>query len=100
MFEFLLQIDTLLKITEREYKSTNAPLKTLKTVLYLLIHRRFLAIFTWTGKSTQGTRKTPLRDQKRLVDLLYIITSHFHKNYTRKQFERDLIDKILKFAYE
>lgn len=77
-----------------------APIKTLRTVLGMLIERRFLAQFTWSGKSKPGIRKLALKDRDDIVNLLYTIASQIHPKYVKTVFKRDLVDKILKFAYE
>lgn len=77
-----------------------APLKALKTALNLIISRQFLSEFTWTGKSKPGIRKLPFRDYKGIESLLYAIITQMHPKYDKKTFHKDLVDKILKFAYE
>lgn len=75
-------------------------MRTLKIVLGLMIDRRFLAEFTWSGKSVPGVRKTAFRDQSHIVDILYKMTLQVHPKYARTSFHKDLVDKILKFAFE
>lgn len=81
-------------------QGSHAPAKTVKTVLGLIIDRRFLAEFTWSGKSKPGTRKKPFRDEKNVINLIHTIALQKHTTYTREQFEKDMVDKVFKFAYE
>lgn len=76
------------------------PLKTLKILLGLIIDRRFLAEFTWSGKSVPGVRKIAFRDLNHIVDLIYDMTSKVHTKYTRPSYHKDLVDRVLKFAHE
>lgn len=66
-------------------------LKSMRMVLHFFIDRRFLADFTWTHA---------LKEFNRVVDLIYEIVAHWHPNYMRTDFHKDLVDKVLKFAYE
>lgn len=76
-------------------------LKSMRMVLNFLIDRQFLADFTWTGKTKKiGSRKHALREFNGVVDLIYEIVAHWHPNYMRTDFHKDLVDKVLKFAYE
>lgn len=76
--------------------------RALKVYVNLLIDRRFLSEFTWTGKSTPGIRKIPFQDQKEILELLYILTSKTitQEKYTDDEFHGDCVDRIMKFAYE
>lgn len=78
----------------------DSPIKTLRTVLSLVIDRVFLSQFTWTGKTKPKTaRKIAFRDQKKLQDILLKVVSKFHLNYDQSKMENHLINKILSGAY-
>lgn len=55
---------------------------------------------TWSGKSKPGIRKIPLRDFPSINDLIFAIASRIHANYKKELCRNDLVEKILKFAYE
>lgn len=79
----------------------DSALKTLKIVLNLVIHRVFLAEFTWTGKTKPGNpRKRSLRDHRKLQELFIKIVSKNHSKYDDAKLEHHLKNKIIKGAYE
>lgn len=76
-------------------------LKILKAFLYQIIDRRFLSDFTWTGKSKKaGLRKIALKEFNKTVKLVYELTAHGRPDYTESIFHKDMVDRVLKFAYE
>lgn len=95
----LFQIEVLSGVASEINKSSTTALKTAKNVLGLIIDRVYLSEFTWSGKSKPGTRKLALKDFPHTIELIHSIASRSHK-YTKEEFRKDLVDKILKFAYE
>lgn len=75
------------------------PVKTVKTVLGLLIDRIFLAKFTWSGRSKPGTRKIALCDFTESLKFIYTVASKIHMGYTKEDFRSDMVDNVLKFAH-
>lgn len=91
-----------MKICKRDLgKDSDSAKKTLKYVLCLVIHRIFLAEFTWTGKSKPGfPRKKPFQIHEGLISLLLSIVSEFHPNYAKGNLREHLVSSIFKTAYE
>lgn len=87
--------------TKKNALGTMAPHKTIKILLGLIVDRRFLCEFTWTGKTSKSTQsKNALRDSDRIVDLIYDMARQVHPKYTPEVYRKDMVDKVMKFAYE
>lgn len=79
----------------------DSALKAVKIVLGQVVHRVFLSKFTWTGKSKPGSpRKMPFQIYEQTINLIFDVVSKIHTNYNRNAYEQDLINKVLKGAYE
>lgn len=100
MCKYNFQIQVLSDMATQKRGSTSTPVKLMKRVLGLIIDRIYLSEFTWSGKSKPGTRKIAMKDFTRVFDLIHSIVSRSHKKYTDESCRKDLVDKILKFAYE
>lgn len=79
----------------------DSALKAVKIVLGQVVHRVFLSKFTWTGKSKPGSpRKMPFQIYEQTINLIFDVVSKIHTYYNRNAYEQDLINKVLKGAYE
>lgn len=74
--------------------------KLLKQIINVIVERKFLSNFTWTGKSTKGQKKQSFQDSKNIVRLIYDIAFHHDDSYQYKHFVNHLVNKVLKYAYE
>lgn len=74
--------------------------KMSKQLLYRIINRAFLTMFTWTGKSSTKQTKLAFRDLKNIVQLLHDIVSDIDNSYSYVAFLNHLKNKILKYAHE
>lgn len=93
----------LTKIVQREHGGFfDSSLKTLKTVFGLVVHRVFVAEFTWTGKSKPGLpKKQRFKDNFDNIQHVFLeIVSNFHSNFNKKTLDKYLVGNIFKGAYE
>lgn len=89
-------------MTKRELgNSFDSARNTLKVAIGLMIHRVFLAEFTWTGKSKPGfPRKRSFQAHQGLFSLLLTIVSKLHPGYSKSILEKSLVKDVFKTAYE
>lgn len=69
-------------------------------VMYNIMDRTLLAEFTWTGKSVGNRVKMAFGKLKNISELLYGTVVSIDTSYVRSEFNSNLINKILKYAYE
>lgn len=67
----------------------DSSLKTLKTVVGLVIDRVFLAKFTRTGKSKPGCpRKERFQEYETILKVFFVLVSKAHPTYNKKMMEK------------
>lgn len=94
-----LQLEKLKNIPEVRAAIGNQA-KMSKQLLYKVIDRAFLTMFTWTGKSSAKQTKLALKDSPNIIQLLHGIVSDIDNSYSYATFLSHLKNKILKYAYE
>lgn len=76
-------------------------LKTAKAVVNVIMHRVFLAEFSWTGKAKPRTpRKYALQRFQFLLAVILQVVQKFHHEYQMRDLHNDMVNRIIKFAYE
>lgn len=73
--------------------------KLLKKIVPKFFDSKLLAEYTWTGKTKEG-KKLKFEKKERIVNLLYGICKKINSNYPYPSFKWNLINKVLKYAYE
>lgn len=73
--------------------------KLLKKIVPKFFDPELLAEYTWTGKTKEG-KKLKFEKKERIVKLLYGISKRINSNYPYSSFKWNLVNKVLKYAYE
>lgn len=101
MHAYFFQVEVLTSIAGEDARKINTTLKMVRKVVTLIIDRVFLSLFTWSGKSKPGTqKKNALQHYLEVVNIIYTTTSQKHKLYTKITYHQELVNSVLKFAYE
>lgn len=95
-------MDLISKLTAKKHKLySHAAVKTVKTVLGLVVDRRFLATITWSGKTLPGRqKKISFESHKEIVNFIHSVALRNHVNYSWEEYKKDMIDKVFKTAYK
>lgn len=72
--------------------------KIIKSLFDAVIDSRIISMFTWTGKSSNGQKKMAFSEYKEIIGLLYTVVRLADTKYSKKDCERDLTYKVLKYA--
>lgn len=72
--------------------------KIVKSIFDAVVDSRIHSLFTWTGKSSNGQKKMAFCDYKEIVGLFYTVVHLADSKYSKKDCERDLTYKVLKYA--
>lgn len=98
-FFIVSQIKVLSSFPGMNRTKGNQP-KLLRKIVYFIMDRRFMANFTYSGKSTKGQRKIAFKMQQNIIGLLYSIVSKIDKSFDKDNLTLYLKDNILKYASE
>lgn len=72
--------------------------KVIKSVFDALIDSKIHSLFTWTGKSGNGQKKMAFSIYKETIGLIYTVIRLADTNYSKKDCEKNLTYKVLKYA--
>lgn len=72
--------------------------KIIKSIFDAVIDIRIHSMFTWTGRSSIGHKKMAFSEYKETISLLYTVSRLADTKYSKKDCERDLTYKVLKYA--
>lgn len=74
--------------------------KILKSLTSQIIDAKLLSEFTWTGKSAPNARKHAIKTYTLLLKVIYETTLAADSAYTMRQFEIDMVTKVMKVAFK
>lgn len=74
--------------------------KLLKDLVDRIITKKLLSQYTWSGKSASNVPKIAIKECELLVGTIYETVLAADSSYTIREFEVDMVKKVMKVAYK
>lgn len=95
---YCFQLSALVKLFGDSGKMNGS--KILKKFVFEVIDKGLMKTMTWTGKTNvRDVRKLALNKYTLLLKLIHETVLKADSTYTYKQFQSDIVNKVVKYAY-